>query len=72
MIKVNKIKCKICGDVIESTSVHDFRECSCGACYVDGGRQYLRRGWDPKFGDAHDVFEELSVCTQDNEESETT
>jgi len=24
-IKTNKIKCKKCGDIIESTSVHDFK-----------------------------------------------
>ena len=28
-IKTNKIKCKKCGDIIESTSVHDFKWCSC-------------------------------------------
>lgn len=39
----NVIRCKRCGDVIESKSVHDFRFCSCGACAVDGGRDYLRR-----------------------------
>ena len=36
-------KCKKCGDIIESTSVHDFKTCSCGACSVDGGHDYLRR-----------------------------
>ena len=32
----NAIQCKKCGDIIESTSVHDFRTCSCGTCSVDG------------------------------------
>ena len=39
----NAIQCKLCGDVIESTSVHDFKTCSCGACSVAGGHDYLRR-----------------------------
>ena len=43
MIICNKIKCKKCGDIIESKTVHDFKWCSCGACAVDGGREYLRR-----------------------------
>lgn len=43
MIVRNMIKCKKCGDVIESKSVLDFRTCSCGACSVDGGHAYLRR-----------------------------
>ena len=42
-IIVNKIKCKKCGDVIESKSVHDFKYCRCGAVAVDGGHDYLRR-----------------------------
>ena len=40
----NRIKCLKCGDVIESFTVHDFKVCSCGACFVDGGTDYLRRG----------------------------
>lgn len=39
----NAIQCKKCGDIIESTNVHDFVPCSCGACSVDGGHDYLRR-----------------------------
>ena len=39
----NAIQCKICGDIIESISVHDFKTCSCGSCSVDGGHDYLRR-----------------------------
>lgn len=39
----NAIKCKHCGDIIESTDRHDFVTCSCGCCSVDGGHDYLRR-----------------------------
>lgn len=39
----NKIKCKKCGDIIESKHVHDFKMCKCGAVGVDGGHDYLRR-----------------------------
>lgn len=42
-ILVNRIKCNRCGDVIESETVHDFKWCSCKACAVDGGHEYLRR-----------------------------
>lgn len=41
----NALQCKHCGDVIESKSVHDFKMCSCGACFVDGGLDYCRRGF---------------------------
>lgn len=53
-IRTNKIKCKKCGDIIESINVHDFKWCSCGAVAIDGGREYLRR-----IGNKED-FEELS------------
>ena len=42
-IMKNAIRCKKCGDVIESYSVHDFKFCSCQSCAVDGGHDYLRR-----------------------------
>ena len=41
----NAIRCKHCGDVIESTHRHDFKECSCERVFVDGGLDYLRRGF---------------------------
>ena len=39
----NAIRCNICGNVIESTTCHDFVTCKCGACAVDGGHEYLKR-----------------------------
>lgn len=41
----NMIKCNICGDIIESKYRHDYVTCSCGACSVDGGHDYLRRSY---------------------------
>lgn len=54
IIVKNAIRCKLCGDVIESKHVHDFVTCSCGACSVDGGHDYLRRcgnreNWEEMF-----------------------
>ena len=46
----NAIQCLKCMDVIESKSQHDFKRCSCGSCFVDGGLQYNRVGWDGDFG----------------------
>lgn len=43
VIVKNAIRCKCCGDVIESTYKHDYKSCSCGKCAVDGGHDYLRR-----------------------------
>ena len=36
-----KIKCLICGDVIETKSVHDLVTCKCESCYIDG-ENYIR------------------------------
>jgi hypothetical protein len=54
-IKVNRIKCKFCKDIIESINRHDFKSCNCQRVFVDGGHEYLRRGFiEP------DDYEELS------------
>ena len=37
----NKIKCKKCGDIIESKGTNGYKKCSCVA--VDGGKDYLKR-----------------------------
>lgn len=44
MILRNSAECALCGDEVESQSVHDFQWCGCGEIFVDGGRSYLRRG----------------------------
>lgn len=53
----NAIRCKHCGDIVESKSVHDFEQCSCGACFADGGLEYLRRGFKTS---PDDDYEDLS------------
>lgn len=40
----NKAQCKKCNQIIESTHRHDFVKCQCGAIFVDGGQDYIRRG----------------------------
>lgn len=55
----NCIQCKVCGDVIESKSVYDFKACSCGTCSVDGGLEYLRRVADDK-----ESYVELSITEE--------
>ena len=59
----NRIRCKKCGDIIESYYCHDYKECSCGSCAVDGGHQYLRRCFVEIDG-----FEELSEVRVISEE----
>ena len=54
------IKCRHCGDMIESTYRHDLVTCSCGCCSVDGGHDYLRRG----FMNSKDDYEELSEIAE--------
>lgn len=41
----NAAKCLKCGDIIESIHRHDYVTCSCGNISVDGGTDYLRRGF---------------------------
>ena len=62
-INRNAIRCNLCGDEIESKSVHEFVTCSCGACSVDGGHDYLRRCFKEK-----GCFTDISVVEEDQEE----
>lgn len=55
IIKVNKIKCKKCRNIIESKTTNDLKRCSCGAVAVDGGKECLKR-----IGNDED-YEELSI-----------
>ena len=57
----NRIRCKTCGEVIESKSQHDWVCCRCfnesggtKGCFVDGGTSYMRWGGEP------DTYEDLS------------
>ena len=59
----NAIQCKLCGEVIESKHVHDFVQCKCGACAVDGGHEYLRRCFRDK-----DCYIDLSESIERSEE----
>jgi hypothetical protein len=55
----NKIRCKLCNDVIESKHRHDFVWCHCKAVAVDGGKDYLKRTGNP------DDYVELTIWSKD-------
>lgn len=57
----NRIRCNKCGDVIESEYRHDFKSCRCGLVSVDGGHDYLRRG----FTESPNDYTELSEVEQE-------
>lgn len=59
MIRIthNRARCRKCGEIIESETTHDFKQCSCGSIFVDGGHDYIRRGYADE-----DLFEDLSEC----------
>lgn len=59
----NMVRCKACDDVIESYDRHDFKYCWCGNVFVDGGKDYLRRGWKNGLG-----YEELSTSTEEEDD----
>ncbi len=62
-----KIKCLICGDIIESKSVHDLVACKCESCYIDGGNDYLHFGGE-NFDKILIIFDdETEVLASDQE-----
>jgi hypothetical protein len=51
----NRCRCRRCGDVIESLSVHHYVRCVCGAIFTDGGREYAHRGGGDDIEDLSEV-----------------
>jgi hypothetical protein len=58
----NRIRCKVCGEVLESKYTHDFVPCKCyresggsKGCVCDGGNEYLRRLFEYE-----GIYEDLS------------
>lgn len=47
-MKVTAAVCKECGDAVYSRTRHDFRWCSCGKTFIDGGFDYIRSGGEVK------------------------
>jgi hypothetical protein len=45
VITRNAAVCLVCHDLVESKHGRDFRKCSCGNLFVDGGKNYIRRGY---------------------------
>lgn len=62
-IRLNRIQCKRCKDIITSHHRHDYNECFCGSVQVDGGSWYLRRGWSE--GNSEDLIIEMSEYYKD-------
>ena len=62
----NAIRCKKCGDVIESEYRHDFKMCKCGAVGVDGGHDYLRRIGSLEDMESLSIVEHVESTTEKN------
>ena len=70
MIIRNALKCNKCGDVIQSTHVHDYVECMCGETMVDGGNSYFRYGGndvETLFVETHTPYVPHSVQLENSE-----
>ena len=64
----NAVKCLKCGDIIESKHRHDFVFCSCERIFVDGGKDYFRRGFDSveNFTDLSETIEVIEEITSED------
>ena len=56
---MTKVKCKHCGDIIESKYDGDWVKCSCGKIYVDETKYYCRIGGN---------FEDWEIVKEDNKD----
>ena len=66
---MTKIKCKNCGDIIESDGRGKFVQCSCGKIYIDETQYYCRIGGNigdfEIMEDKKEIFDEARF-TKDN------
>lgn len=56
-ILANRIRCRYCGDIVESKSPYEMQFCRCGRVAANGGRERLGRISVYSRGD----YEELSI-----------
>lgn len=65
IIKRNRVKCLLCGDIIESKSDHNLVSCSCGKLAVDGGLTHLSRTCRSR-----ENFKEMSETRQEKKDTQ--
>ena len=41
-MKINYVKCDFCKEKVFSFHRHDYKSCSCGKAFKDGGFDYIR------------------------------
>lgn len=54
-MKVKGVKCPCCKEIIYSRTRHDFKHCSCGKIFIDGGRDYIR------YGSTKDIINDIEI-----------
>lgn len=61
----NRAQCLECGMILESRHRHEWVHCRCktGGIFVDGGREYLRRGGDLDLIRELSEFDETPIQT---------
>lgn len=67
----NKIKCKNCGNIIESKTLNDYQKCLCGQVAVDGGLDYLKRTFknDNDYEELSEIFDTDDKRKEKNNEN---
>lgn len=59
-MKINYIECKECSDVLFSFNRHDYKQCTCGKSFIDGGFDYSRYNGELLTDDIKNVMSLIS------------
>lgn len=54
--KINKVRCRNCGKMIESIDPDKTVYCRCGLVWISGGRERALRGGVVSFAEEHSVY----------------
>jgi len=63
-MKIKALRCGKCSDTIFSRATHDFRYCTCGGLFIDGGFDYCRWGGE-HVNIAKDVWIEVDATKEE-------
>jgi hypothetical protein len=67
MVKLNKAKCLICGDVLISKDVNKLETCSCGQFSISGGKHFImRKGLEGKYREMSQMIDISDLNPNEN------
>jgi hypothetical protein len=66
LVKLNKAKCLICGDILISKESNKLVSCTCGALTIAGGNHFLERRGTNQYKELSDMADLTDINPNEN------